>query len=92
MALLEVNNLRRSFGGLVALQQVSFVVNSGQIKAIIGPNGAGKTTLFNLICGLLKPEKGQITFRGQSLCGLEPTGLPGPGCRGPFRIPACFRA
>jgi branched-chain amino acid transport system ATP-binding protein len=90
VALLEVRNLRRSFGGLVALQQVSFAVNAGQIKAIIGPNGAGKTTLFNLISGLLKPETGEITFRGQSLSGLEPYRVARAGLSRTFQNPSLF--
>ncbi|HRZ55968.1 MAG TPA: ATP-binding cassette domain-containing protein, partial [Candidatus Paceibacterota bacterium] len=53
MALLEVDNVRHSFGGLVAIDRVSFEVAPGQIKSVIGPNGAGKTTLFNIVCGLL---------------------------------------
>jgi ABC-type branched-subunit amino acid transport system ATPase component len=90
MALLEVTNLRRSFGGLVAVQQVSFAVKAGQIKAIIGPNGAGKTTLFNLICGLLKPETGQISFRGESLSGLEPYRVAQAGVSRTFQNPSLF--
>ena len=73
MALLEITNLRRSFGGLVAVQQVSFAVKAGQIKAIIGPNGAGKTTLFNLICGLLKPERGKSRFGESPSAGWSRT-------------------
>ncbi len=90
MALLEITNLRRSFGGLVAVQQVSFAVKAGQIKAIIDPNGAGKTTLFNLICGLLKPERGQITFRGESLSGLEPYRVARAGLSRTFQNPSLF--
>ena len=90
MALLEVMNLRRSFGGLIALQQVSFAVHAGQIKAIIGPNGAGKTTLFNLICGLLKPDTGHITFRGQPLSGLEPYRVARAGLSRTFQNPSLF--
>ena len=72
MGLLEVENLRRSFGGLVAVDRVSFSVGRGQIKGIIGPNGAGKTTLFNVICGLLAPDAGRITFQGRRIHGLKP--------------------
>ena len=64
MALLEVKDVRRSFGGLVAVNQVSFKVASGQIKAVIGPNGAGKTTLFNIISGLLKADAGPDHLQG----------------------------
>ena len=58
-----------SFGGLAALQEVSFAVPRGIVKAVIGPNGAGKTTLFNLITGFLSPDRGQIIFRGEAIQG-----------------------
>lgn len=58
--LLEVRNLCRRFGGLKAVENVSFSVKEGQIKAVIGPNGAGKTTLFNLVSGFLKPDSGTV--------------------------------
>ena len=58
-----------SFGGLAALQEVSFAVPRGIVKAVIGPNGAGKTTLFNLITGFLTPDRGQIIFRGEAIQG-----------------------
>ena len=58
MSLLEADNVRRSFGGLLAVNGVSFRVARGQIKAVIGPNGAGKTTLFNIVSGLLAPDSG----------------------------------
>ncbi len=72
MALLEINNLCRSFGGLKAVSDVSFAVEEGSIKAVIGPNGAGKTTLFNLIGGDLPFHRGSILFDGASLLGLQP--------------------
>ena len=70
MALLEVDNVRRCFGGLVALDKVSFQVKPGQIKAIIGPNGAGKTTLFNIIAGTFPPTFGSLKFDGEEITSL----------------------
>ncbi|MCK5804192.1 MAG: ABC transporter ATP-binding protein [Lentisphaeria bacterium] len=70
--LISVSGVRHSFGGLLALDNVSFDVQPGCIKAVIGPNGAGKTTLFNIISGLIKPDEGQITFRGKPITGLPP--------------------
>jgi branched-chain amino acid transport system ATP-binding protein len=64
MHLLEVKNLTKRFGGLVAVNNVSFHVDEGELLGIIGPNGAGKTTLFNLITGYLKPDSGKILLRG----------------------------
>jgi len=72
MALLEVKNINRSFGGLRAVNNVSFDVVKGQIKAVIGPNGAGKTTIFNLIAGALRPDSGAINFNGASIYRLPP--------------------
>ncbi len=72
MAFLTVTSLCRSFGGLKAVDDVSFSVEKGSIKAVIGPNGAGKTTLFNCISGTIKPDCGSIMFEEQSLFGLPP--------------------
>jgi len=69
---LEVANLVKRFGGLVAVSEVNFSVIPGQIKAIIGPNGAGKTTIFNLITGIEPPSTGQIKFKERELNGLKP--------------------
>ena len=63
MTILEVQELNRRFGGLKAVNDVSFKVNENQIKAVIGPNGAGKTTLFNLISGALPLNSGKILFK-----------------------------
>ena len=73
--LLDVRDLTRRFGGLVAVHRVSFSVAPGEIVAIIGPNGAGKTTLFNLITGFLTPTSGDVRYRGQPLIGLPPEGI-----------------
>ncbi|OHD66624.1 MAG: high-affinity branched-chain amino acid ABC transporter ATP-binding protein LivG [Spirochaetes bacterium RBG_13_51_14] len=72
MNFLEVKGLSRSFGGLRAVQEVSFSVEKNAIKAIIGPNGAGKTTLFNLISGALPPASGQVFISGSPIHGLPP--------------------
>lgn len=71
MAILKINNLSKSFGGLKAINNVSFQLQEGAIKALIGPNGAGKTTLFNLISGFLKPDNGRIIFRDTGIDGLD---------------------
>jgi branched-chain amino acid transport system ATP-binding protein len=65
--LLQTKNLTKRFGGLVAVSDLSFDVEAGSITAIIGPNGAGKTTLFNLISGLLKPDRGKILYKEERL-------------------------
>ncbi|HWU40778.1 MAG TPA: ABC transporter ATP-binding protein [Candidatus Acidoferrum sp.] len=71
-ALLEVRSLTKSFGGLRALNGISFTVEAGKILSIIGPNGAGKTTLFNVITGALPADSGDILFEGRSIKGLKP--------------------
>ncbi len=70
--ILEVQNLRKFFGGLRAIDQLDFVVAKGKIKSIIGPNGAGKTTLFNLLTGIIPPTAGTVLFAGKTLNGLKP--------------------
>ncbi len=72
MAMLEVNGISKSFGGLQATTDLSFKVEPGEIVSVIGPNGAGKTTLFNLITGVYRPDQGDIRFEGQSIVGLKP--------------------
>jgi branched-chain amino acid transport system ATP-binding protein len=72
MALLEVQDLSIQFGGVKAVQNVSFSIDSGIIYAVIGPNGAGKTTLFNLITGIYTPSSGSILLDGQAIQGKSP--------------------
>ena len=69
---LEVRNLSRSFGGLKAVQDVSFKLRKNEILGIIGPNGAGKTTLFNLLNGFLKPSQGEVLINGRNMSGERP--------------------
>ena len=70
--LLEVDGVTKRFGGLSALNELSFKVEDGEIVSIIGPNGAGKSTVFNVITGLYPPDKGDVLLRGQSIVGLSP--------------------
>jgi len=72
MALLEVTNLRKEFGGVIANDNVSLRVEKGEIIGLIGPNGAGKTTLFNCIVGYLKPDKGRVRFKDEDITALKP--------------------
>ena len=73
MSALEIRNLRKRFGGLLATQDVSFDVEEHSLTALIGPNGAGKTTLFNLITNLFHADSGSVTFDGKLLTGLSPS-------------------
>jgi branched-chain amino acid transport system ATP-binding protein len=72
MRILEVERLRKRFGGLVAVSDIGFHVDRGEIVGLIGPNGAGKTTVFNLISGALSPDGGTIRFKGRRISGLKP--------------------
>ena len=75
MALLELEHVTRRFGGVFALDDVSFSVEPGEIAGLIGPNGAGKTTAFNVITRLYKPDCGAVAFDGESLLGTPPHGV-----------------
>ena len=72
MAFLEVNELIKDFGGVVANNHVSFQIDQGEIIGLIGPNGAGKTTLFNCIVGYHKPDSGKVIFKGKEITGFKP--------------------
>lgn len=72
MALLELKNLSVHFGGVKAVQDVSFSVEQGEFKGLIGPNGAGKTTVFNAVTGVVKPTDGAVYFNGKRLNGCRP--------------------
>ncbi|MFZ2330706.1 MAG: ABC transporter ATP-binding protein [Atribacterota bacterium] len=72
MALLEVKNVTKRFGGLTAVDSVDLTVETGQIVGLIGPNGAGKTTLFNCIAGYYRPDEGEIWYDGEKIDGSKP--------------------
>lgn len=72
MTILSLKNLTKKFGGLTAVNDVSFDVDAGTVVGLIGPNGAGKTTVFNLITGNYQPNTGEIIFNGQPIAGLLP--------------------
>lgn len=89
-SLLQVKNLRKEFGGLMAVFDVNFNVEAGEIMAIIGPNGAGKTTTFNLLSGVLPPTRGGIHFEGRQLNGLRPHVITGLGIARTFQTVRLF--
>jgi branched-chain amino acid transport system ATP-binding protein len=72
MALLETSGVTKRFGGLIAVDHMDFVVDSGRMVSLIGPNGAGKTTFFNTLTGIYRPDEGKIAFNGHTLIGLRP--------------------
>ncbi len=90
MGILEVDGVVKSFGGLRALQNVSFSVKKGEIRAVIGPNGAGKSTLFNVMTGLLTPDSGAVSFEGERISGLPPHRIIRMGIGRSFQITNIF--
>ncbi len=82
---LEVRAITRRFGGLVAVNKVSFTVQKNEIFGLIGPNGAGKTTLFNLITGLMPPTSGQLIYEGEEITKLRPHRIAGKGIARTFQ-------
>jgi branched-chain amino acid transport system ATP-binding protein len=84
-ALLEVDGVTKRFGGLNALNELSFEVGEGEIVSIIGPNGAGKSTVFNVITGLYPPDEGDVRLRGQSIVGLSPNRITKAGVARTFQ-------
>jgi branched-chain amino acid transport system permease protein len=88
--LLELRGVARSFGGLKALDDVSFGVARGTLQGIIGPNGSGKTTLFNVMNGFLAPDRGEILFKGRSMVGLKPNQVCRRGVGRTFQVVRTF--
>jgi branched-chain amino acid transport system ATP-binding protein len=87
---LRTSNLTKSFGGLTAVDNLSFSFAGGRLHAIIGPNGAGKTTLFNLISGLLVPNTGSVFFHGRDITGLKPHEISRLGIKRTLQIKSVF--
>ncbi|MDH3238434.1 MAG: ATP-binding cassette domain-containing protein, partial [Deltaproteobacteria bacterium] len=90
MKILSVRSISKRFGGLKAVDNVSFDVPQGAIKALIGPNGAGKTTLFNLLSGFLRPDRGSVVFDGAEVLGLMPHQIAARGMARTFQQTRLF--
>jgi branched-chain amino acid transport system ATP-binding protein len=90
MALLEVRNLTKHFGGLAALDGLDFDIHEGEILGLIGPNGAGKTTVFNMITGTLRHTRGEIRYMGRRLTGLKPHQIAELGAVRTFQVTTLF--
>lgn len=86
MALLEIKDVIKKFGGLIAVNEVNMTVEEGQIVGVIGPNGAGKTTLFNCIAGAFSPSSGNIIFNGQEMAGKKPYEICQAGVTRTFQV------
>ena len=87
---LRIEGLTKRFGGLIAVDNLSYTLAGGRLHAIIGPNGAGKTTLFNLISGLLAPDDGRIFFSGRDITGLKPHDISRLGIKRTLQIKSVF--
>ena len=90
MPLLELEELTRRFGGIIAVDRVSMRVEAGEVRAVIGPNGAGKSTLFNLITGVIPPTAGTARFDGEALTGHSADAICQRGIARTFQITALF--
>ncbi|RLM57655.1 ABC transporter ATP-binding protein [Halobellus sp. Atlit-31R] len=83
---LQVEGLRKSFGGITAVDGATFEVERGSLTGLIGPNGAGKSTTFNLITGMLQPDSGRVTFDGEEITGEKPHAIANRGLVRTFQI------
>jgi branched-chain amino acid transport system ATP-binding protein len=90
VSLLQIENVSKHFGSLIAVNDISMTVEPGELRAIIGPNGAGKTTFFNLITGFFSPTSGRILFDGQDISGLLPARRVWLGMARTFQVTEVF--
>ncbi|HLB76330.1 MAG TPA: ABC transporter ATP-binding protein [Candidatus Dormibacteraeota bacterium] len=90
MSLLEIANLGKRFGGVVAVDNCSLSVATGSITGLIGPNGSGKTTVFNLVTGFIPRDRGDVVFKAQSIAGLPPDQIYGLGIGRTFQLARIF--
>lgn len=90
--ILEVTHLRKTFGGIVAVDDLSFAIREGEVFGIIGPNGSGKTTVLNLISGVYTPDAGQILYRGRSIVGKPPEQIARGGIARTFQLVRVYPA
>lgn len=90
MTLLQVQSLSKAFGGVQAVQDVSFTLQAGELLALIGPNGAGKSTTFNMVGGQLAPDQGRVLMQGDNIAGLAPRAIWRKGVGRTFQIAQTF--
>lgn len=91
MAILEIRGLVKNFGGLTAVNYLSFSVREGKVLGIVGPNGSGKTTAFNLITGFIKPDAGEVILGGEDITNLKPYARVNKGMARTFQVVRVFR-
>lgn len=85
-SVLQVRNISKAFGGVQAVEDVSFTLHKGEIFGVIGPNGSGKTTLVNLITGFVRPDSGEVLFKGKKITGIQPHKIANLGLTRTFQI------
>jgi branched-chain amino acid transport system ATP-binding protein len=90
MALLELKNVSKHFGGLAAINQLDMAAGEGEIVGLIGPNGAGKTTVFNVVTGFYRPDRGKVLLDGEDISGLEPHFVAKRGIVRTFQLTTLF--
>jgi len=91
MEILRVESLSKRFGGLVAVNDLSFAVEQGEIRGLIGPNGAGKTTIFNVISGFYRPTSGRVLFKSEDIAGLKMSAVAAKGVVRTFQLSTLFQ-
>ncbi len=85
-SVLQVRNISKAFGGVQAVEDVNFTLHKGEIFGVIGPNGSGKTTLVNLITGFVRPDSGEVLFKGKKITGIQPHKIANLGITRTFQI------